>query len=240
MYNTRLTTDNRYNLFEGPCMPTARLLVVGIANTMDLPERLLPKIKSRASLDRVDFAPYSREQIVAILRSRLQSLPVFTDDALELCARQVTSVSGDIRRALQLCRRAIELRQSGAAISARASPATTVAAGGGADAGAGGGAGSSSSSSALKWVLDAQDINKAAVSIRSSHHFKLMREGVYFERVALTALVRARGWMRAVCWRRAACECGWWWSCRVSALSPLTNCAVRCWRLLALTLCLQH
>jgi hypothetical protein len=161
-------------------MPTARLLVVGIANTMDLPERLLPKIKSRASLDRVDFAPYTREQIVAILRARLQSLPVFTDDALELCARQVTSVSGDIRRALQLCRRAIELRQSQSQSSAaRASPATVP-----------GGAASSSGSRELL-VLDAQDISKAAVSIRSSHHFKLMREGVYFERVALTALVRA-------------------------------------------------
>ena len=33
-----------YNLFGWPQLPGARLLVIGIANTLDLPERLLPKI----------------------------------------------------------------------------------------------------------------------------------------------------------------------------------------------------
>ena len=56
-----------YNLFEWPSIPTSKLLVVGIANTMDLPERLLPKIKSRASLERVDFAAYTKSQVSALL-----------------------------------------------------------------------------------------------------------------------------------------------------------------------------
>jgi len=52
-----------YNLFEWPSMATAKLLVIGIANTMDLPERLLPKISSRASLERVVFPPYTKDQV---------------------------------------------------------------------------------------------------------------------------------------------------------------------------------
>jgi ATPase family associated with various cellular activities (AAA) len=37
-----------YNLFGWPQQPGARLVVIGIANTLDLPERLLPKIARRA------------------------------------------------------------------------------------------------------------------------------------------------------------------------------------------------
>lgn len=33
-----------YNLFEWPTRPGARLAIIGIANTLDLPERLLPRI----------------------------------------------------------------------------------------------------------------------------------------------------------------------------------------------------
>jgi origin recognition complex subunit 1 len=33
-----------YNVFGWPQQPGARLVVIGIANTLDLPERLLPKI----------------------------------------------------------------------------------------------------------------------------------------------------------------------------------------------------
>ena len=36
-----------YNLFEWPMRKGSRLAVIGVANTMDLPERLLPRIASR-------------------------------------------------------------------------------------------------------------------------------------------------------------------------------------------------
>ena len=38
------TVQVLYNLFEWPTRPGARLAVIGIANTLDLPERLLPRI----------------------------------------------------------------------------------------------------------------------------------------------------------------------------------------------------
>ena len=56
-----------YNLFDWPRRPHARLLIIGIANTMDLPERMLPRIHSRLGLFRLAFAPYTHQQIQAWL-----------------------------------------------------------------------------------------------------------------------------------------------------------------------------
>ena len=91
-----------YNLFEWPMRPDARLIVIGIANTMDLPERFLPKINSRLNLGRIVFEAYTREEIATILRSRLANLEVFDSDAVEYVAKGVASISGDIRRVLQV------------------------------------------------------------------------------------------------------------------------------------------
>lgn len=98
-----------YNLFEWPTRPASRLTVVGIANTMDLPERLLPRVSSRLGGSRIVFRPYAREQVREILMARLRGLELFEGDALEMAARKVASVSGDMRRALQICRRAVEI-----------------------------------------------------------------------------------------------------------------------------------
>ena len=53
--------------------------------------------------------PYRREQIQKIILTRLNRLKVFDQDAVQLCARKVAAVSGDVRRALQMCRRAAEI-----------------------------------------------------------------------------------------------------------------------------------
>lgn len=98
-----------YNLFDWPSRRYARLIVVGIANTMDLPERLLPRISSRMGLERVIFPGYTVSQIETIMKARLGELEVFEDTAVEICARKVASISGDIRRALQIARRAAEI-----------------------------------------------------------------------------------------------------------------------------------
>ena len=43
-----------YNLFEWATRGTSALIVVGISNTMDLPERLLPRVHSRLGIRRVE------------------------------------------------------------------------------------------------------------------------------------------------------------------------------------------
>jgi origin recognition complex subunit 1 len=100
-----LVTRNQsvlYNLFDWPTRKHSRLVVVGIANTMDLPERLLPRINSRLGLHRVNFQPYAQEQLQQIIKARLSGLAAFKDKAVELASRKVAAVSGDVRRALEL------------------------------------------------------------------------------------------------------------------------------------------
>ncbi|XP_042517565.1 cell division control protein 6 homolog B-like, partial [Macadamia integrifolia] len=59
----------------------------------------------------ITFRAYSKDQILKILQQRLMALPytVFQPQALELCARKVAAVSGDMRKALSVCRSAIEI-----------------------------------------------------------------------------------------------------------------------------------
>lgn len=54
-------------------------------------------------MERMVFPPYNRDQISQILEERLKSIKVFKEDAIELCARKVSSLSGDIRVALAIC-----------------------------------------------------------------------------------------------------------------------------------------
>ncbi|KAJ1848002.1 Origin recognition complex, subunit 1, partial [Coemansia sp. RSA 2703] len=99
-----------YNFFDWPHRPHAKLVVVAIANTMDLPERMLHhKVSSRLGLTRINFQPYTHQQLMTIVQSRLEGCEAFDDDAVELCARKISAVSGDARRALDVCRRAVEI-----------------------------------------------------------------------------------------------------------------------------------
>ncbi|KAJ2870344.1 Origin recognition complex, subunit 1, partial [Coemansia asiatica] len=62
-----------YNFFDWPHRPHAKLVVVAIANTMDLPERMLHhKVSSRLGLTRINFQPYTHQQLMAIVQSRLE------------------------------------------------------------------------------------------------------------------------------------------------------------------------
>ncbi|XP_052893672.1 origin recognition complex subunit 1 [Anopheles moucheti] len=102
--------DVVYNILNWPTLATAQLIVVTIANTMDLPERLLMgKISSRLGLTRLTFQPYNFRQLQEIVMARLVGMSSFNNDAVQLVARKVAAVSGDARRALDICRRATEL-----------------------------------------------------------------------------------------------------------------------------------
>ncbi|KAL7746924.1 Origin recognition complex, subunit 1 [Sorochytrium milnesiophthora] len=107
-----------YNFFDWPNQPHARLIVVAVANTMDLPERMLTKrVSSRMGLTRVDFQPYSESQLIQILKSRVGALvtdqgkdiAVVSENAMTFAARKVANVNGDARRLLDICRRAVEI-----------------------------------------------------------------------------------------------------------------------------------
>merc|ERR1712224_67161 len=101
-----------YNLFDWPNRANSRLVVIAIANTMDLPERMLMnKVASRLGLTRMTFQPYSHSQLLEIINSRLEGTVAFAPEACILAARKVAAASGDARRALDICRHAIEVAE---------------------------------------------------------------------------------------------------------------------------------
>ncbi|KAG9142000.1 hypothetical protein Leryth_009365 [Lithospermum erythrorhizon] len=104
-----------HDLFMLTTLPFSRCILLGIANSIDLADRFLPKLQSMNCKPMViTFRAYSKDQIIKILRQRLMALPftVFQPQALELCARRVAAASGDMRKALWVCRSAIEILEA--------------------------------------------------------------------------------------------------------------------------------
>ncbi|KAK7969761.1 origin recognition complex subunit 1 [Apiospora saccharicola] len=114
----QLVTKNQsvmYNFFNWPGLRHSRLIVLAVANTMDLPERTLSnKISSRLGLTRITFPGYNHEQLMKIIQSRLEGVPgnIVEPDAVQFASRKVAAVSGDARRALDICRRAVEIAET--------------------------------------------------------------------------------------------------------------------------------
>lgn len=64
-------------------------------------------------LTRITFPGYTHEQLVQIIQYRLEGVPgnIVHSDAIQFAARKVAAVSGDARRALDICRRAVEIAE---------------------------------------------------------------------------------------------------------------------------------
>ena len=85
--------------------------VIGIANALDLTDRILPRLQSHTKCrpQLLHFPPFTKDQIVAILQQRLGSnsegtRTVVDPMAVQFCARKVAAVHGDLRKALDVCR----------------------------------------------------------------------------------------------------------------------------------------
>lgn len=113
----QIATSNQsilYNFFNWPTYENSKLILLAVANTMDLPERLLTnKTSSRLGLARIPFPGYSHEDLIKIIQSKLKYLEhdniKIKKDSIEYASRRVASVSGDARRALKIIKRAIEI-----------------------------------------------------------------------------------------------------------------------------------
>lgn len=124
-----------YNFFNWPTYRYLKLIVVAVANTMDLPERVLSnKISSRLGLRRIQFIGYTFEQLGVIIKHRLDMVSrantkrnrrvLVNEDAVSFASRKVASVSGDARRALTICRRAVEIAEAEFNLDASAADST--------------------------------------------------------------------------------------------------------------------
>ncbi|ESP01899.1 hypothetical protein LOTGIDRAFT_138836, partial [Lottia gigantea] len=105
-----------YTIFEWPTLPNSKLILIGIANALDLTDRILPRLQAQPKCkpQLLNFAPYSREQIATVIQDRLKKLEdsgmcVMEASAIQFCARKVSAVAGDMRKALDVCRRSVEL-----------------------------------------------------------------------------------------------------------------------------------
>ncbi|CAL4973051.1 unnamed protein product [Urochloa decumbens] len=101
-----------HDLFMLTTCPYSRCILIGIANAIDLADRFLPKLESLNCKPLVvTFRAYSKDQISDIIKHRLKVLEydVFEPLALEFCARKVAAATGDMRKALGVCRSAVEV-----------------------------------------------------------------------------------------------------------------------------------
>lgn len=107
-----------YNLFEWSMQPTSRLVLIGIANALDLTDRFLPRLKARnLKPELLPFMPYSAVQIAEVITSKLKGLagaessviPFLYPAAIQFCAKKVAAQTGDLRKAFDICKRAVDL-----------------------------------------------------------------------------------------------------------------------------------
>ena len=106
-----LTTlqNELYCLLEWAGMPRSYFIIICIANLMDLDQRLKPKLASRFGKSSVKFYPYKASELQDIINSRVGELDVFEQPAIEYCSKQIANFGGDARKALEACKRAIDL-----------------------------------------------------------------------------------------------------------------------------------
>jgi cell division control protein 6 len=119
-----LDLESLYKIFEWALQKSSRLILVGIANALDLTDRFLPRLKARnLKPELLPFLPYTAAQIKAVITTRLKSLvsadsavpdyvPFLHPAAIELCSRKVSSQTGDLRKAFDICRRTIDVIES--------------------------------------------------------------------------------------------------------------------------------
>lgn len=65
-----------YSIFEWPALEDSRLVLIGIANALDLTDRLLPRLQARLALKPtvLHFPSYTRQQIIDIISDRLSQV----------------------------------------------------------------------------------------------------------------------------------------------------------------------
>jgi cell division control protein 6 len=109
------------SLFEWSLSNKSTLILIGIANALDLTDRSLPQLKAKNLRPiLLPFLPYNAASIANVITNRLRSLipagmdndpkfvPFLQPAAIQLCAKKVASQTGDLRKAFELIKRAID------------------------------------------------------------------------------------------------------------------------------------
>ncbi|KAI1721620.1 AAA domain-containing protein [Ditylenchus destructor] len=98
-----------YGIFAWPAKSNGKVILIGIANSLDMTERTLPRLKTILPPKVVTFAPYTQKQLTTILERKLVQIDSTLDSkAIELCVRKVLAVTGDVRRAMDVAKQIVE------------------------------------------------------------------------------------------------------------------------------------
>ncbi|KAJ9617822.1 AAA ATPase [Knufia peltigerae] len=110
-----------YNIFEWAMHPSSSLVLIGIANALDLTDRFLPRLKMKSlKPELLPFLPYNAQQISKIISEKLRTLlpaessaspdfvPLIHPAAVQLSSKRIASQTGDLRKAFSLVRRVID------------------------------------------------------------------------------------------------------------------------------------
>ena len=106
------TQNLLYNIFNWTTYEYAKLIIISISNTLDLPNRLYPKIRSRMGNNKIMFKPYNKEELRIIIKDRGIDLKLFSEDALRLSCVKVAAINGDLRRIFQILARAKQINDA--------------------------------------------------------------------------------------------------------------------------------
>lgn len=100
-----------------------KLVVVGISNALDLTDKFLPRLRTNGfNPEAIQFMPYTGDQIRSIIIAKLDSLvdedkenitakttPIMHPTAVTMCCKKCATVTGDMRKAFDICYKSIDL-----------------------------------------------------------------------------------------------------------------------------------
>ncbi|CCH41716.1 Origin recognition complex subunit 1 [Wickerhamomyces ciferrii] len=117
-----ITQDQQilFELFSWTIQPNSKIILIGISNSLDMIDRLLPRLKINGlNPNTLSFLPYTSEQIKQIIISKLKTLipsssnsneiPIIHPAAIQLAAKKSSNNTGDLRKAFDICRSSIEI-----------------------------------------------------------------------------------------------------------------------------------
>ncbi|KAL8942381.1 MAG: hypothetical protein Q9216_001701 [Gyalolechia sp. 2 TL-2023] len=120
-----LDLEALYALFELALRRNSRLILIGIANALDLTDRFLPRLKAKNLRPQLlPFLPYTAPQVASVITTKLRALlasdernqsnyvPFVHPTAIEFCSKKVASQTGDLRKAFDIIHRSLALVES--------------------------------------------------------------------------------------------------------------------------------
>lgn len=102
---------------------STKLVVIGISNALDLTDKFLPRLRSNGlNPESLQFLPYSADQIKQVILLKLATLdesdkentasallvPLMHPGAVQMCSKKCAAVTGDLRKAFDICYKSIE------------------------------------------------------------------------------------------------------------------------------------